>query len=532
MSEAGLLDSILERLGALPEKERAEVVRDAMQATAHLAWVPNPGPQTEAYFCEADELFYGGEAGGGKSDLLIGLSLNEHKRSLVLRRTNKEADKLIPRYTEVLGNTRGWNSQKGTWTLKGRAIDIGGCQLEDDKQKRKGIPHDLKGFDEVSDFTESQYLFITAWNRSEDQNQRCRVVATGNPPTRPEGLWVIRRWAPWLDPHHPNPAKPGELRWFVRDDEDRDVEVPGPGVHTVGGKPFHARSRTFIRSRLADNPDLARTNYAATLDALPKELRDAYRDGRFDAGIKDQPFQTIPADWVRQAQARWTPTAPQGIPMCALGVDPAAGGPDETTIARRHDSWFAPVVAVPGIQTPLGKDIAALVVKHRRGDAVVVIDLGGGYGLGAFEHLQNNNIPVIGHKGADGTTARTRDRKFGFYNKRAEVYWKFREALDPDQEGGAWIALPPDPALVADLCAPTFEVVARNGGSVIKLETKESLVTRLGRSPDRGDAVVNAWSAGATMGTHYGMWAGEMGGGERPLQTTANMGHNAARRRR
>ena len=39
-----------------------------------MAWVPNPGPQTQAFLCEADELFYGGEAGGGKTDLGIGLS--------------------------------------------------------------------------------------------------------------------------------------------------------------------------------------------------------------------------------------------------------------------------------------------------------------------------------------------------------------------------------------------------------------------------------------------------------------------------
>ena len=51
-----------------------------------MAWVPNPGPQAQAFLCEADELFYGGEAGGGKTDLGIGLALSAHKRSLLLRR--------------------------------------------------------------------------------------------------------------------------------------------------------------------------------------------------------------------------------------------------------------------------------------------------------------------------------------------------------------------------------------------------------------------------------------------------------------
>src|SRR4051812_13855711 len=49
----------------------------------------------------------------------------------------------------------------------------------------------------------------------------------------------------------------------------------------------------------------------------------------------------------------------------------------------------------------------------------------------------------------------------GFANKRAEVWWKFREALDPDQPDGSAIALPPDPELRADLCAPTWKLGTR-----------------------------------------------------------------------
>lgn len=32
-----------------------------------MKWCPNPSPQTAAYYCEADQLLYGGEAGGGKA---------------------------------------------------------------------------------------------------------------------------------------------------------------------------------------------------------------------------------------------------------------------------------------------------------------------------------------------------------------------------------------------------------------------------------------------------------------------------------
>jgi hypothetical protein len=50
---------------------------------------------------------------------------------------------------------------------------------------------------------------------------------------------------------------------------------------------------------------------------------------------------------------------------------------------------------------------------------------------------------------------------------RAEMYWRFREALDPD--GGDNLALPPGNEFVADLCAAHYRVLA---GGVIQIETK------------------------------------------------------------
>lgn len=521
MNQVGLLDELAKQVLASSPKQRAAAAQTAqrlLKSRGYDLWQPNPGPQTLAFFNEADELFYGGEAGGGKTDLLVGLSLTAHKKSLVLRRTNVEADKLFERYMEVLGSRAGWNGQENVWRLPGgRIVDIGGCQYEDDKQKRKGIPHDLIGFDEVADFTQTQYEFIIAWNRTIDPKQRCRIVAAGNPPTRPEGLWVIKRWAPWLDPKHPKPAKPGELRWFTTI-QGKDTEVDGPGPHVVAGeaKPILARSRTFLRAQLTDNPDLTRTpDYAARLAALPKELRDAYRDGKFDAGLKDAPYQAIPTDWIRQAQLRWTERPPFGVPMCAIGVDVAAGGEDETVLAMRYDGWYAPLVHVPGSQTPLGRDVSGLVVAHRRDAAAVIVDLGGGYGGAVYEHLRENDIEVRGYRGAEKSTRRSRDARMKFSNVRTEAYWKFREALDPGQPGGSPIMLPDDPALVADLAAPTY----RDTPHGIQLESKEDVVKRLARSTDSGDAVVMAWFSGASYMTHGEAWRrgeGTRGSGRRP----------------
>ena len=118
--------------------------------------------------------------------------------------------------------------------------------------------------------------------------------------------------------------------------------------------------------------------------------------------------------------------------------------------------------------------------------------MGGGYGGPVFEHLKENKIEVFPYKGAEATTARTHDRQLGFYNRRSRALWQFREALDPDQDGGSPIALPPNPMLMADLTTPTFEVSSRG----IKVQSKEEIVKLLGRSTDDGDAVMMAWQAG------------------------------------
>ena len=527
MAERGsLLNDILEKLSALSPEQLKKL--ESARLKSAMLWVPTVGPQLEGFQSPADELFYGGSAGGGKTDLIVGLALTAHKRSLVLRRTNKEAEKLVDRFIEVVGHRNGWNGQSNLWRFPdGRIIDIGGVQHEDDKQKYKGTPHDLISYDEVSDFTESQFRFINTWNRSADPNQRCRIVCAGNPPTQPSGIWVVKYWGPWLDQTHHNPAQPGELRWFTTVD-GKDAEVDGPGPHLIDGELVRARSRTFIPARLEDNPDLVRTNYASVLAALPEGLRAAYKDGRFDAAMKDDAWQVIPTSWIIEAQRRWTNRPPQGVPMVAIGVDVAQGGSAETVLAPRHDYWFAPLIAMPGVETPNPSDTAALVVRHRRDMAAVVVDCDGGWGGGVVEFLSHNNIAALRYKGSSGGVGRTRDRTHGFANKRAEAWWKLREALDPEQIGGSPLAFPDDPAIRADLAAPRYSTTPRG----ILVEPKVDIIKRIGRSPDKGDAIVMAWSAGndAIRKGLVGHGASVVARSERPA--FANVGYANSKRRR
>jgi len=510
------LEELLARVRTMPPAKQAAVKAHAIAATKSKIWVPNVGPQTQAFFSLADDLFYGGQAGGGKTDLLLGLALTTHHRSLILRRLNKNAVKLIERGAEIVGDRRGYNGQLHRWKRGEQLIEFGGCEQEDDKQSYKGDPHDFIGFDEGSDFLESQFRFIIGWNRSAKPGQRCRVVVASNPPTTAAGLWVIKYWAAWLDENHPNPAMPGELRWYTTINGE-DVEVDGPGPHEIPGEPepVIARSRTFIPSALEDNPDLARTNYGSVLAALPDELRRAYRDGDFGVGLRDDDWQAIPTAWIEAAQQRWMPDPPKGYAMTAMAVDVAPGGGDQRVISPRYGGWFAPLDAKKEVDKT-GRSTAGDVVKLRRDRCPVVVDLGGGWGGDALIAMKDNGIDVVAFNGVAASSAKARDGKIGFKNKRAETIWKFREALDPTQEGGSVIALPPDAELKADLASYRYRLSPQG----YQIEDKEEIKKRLGRSPDKGDAVTMCLSEGDRAVLRA------MRRNSGPRQTTANLGHS------
>jgi len=500
------LQAILAKLRGLPLEEQRKVIAQA-EADPRL-WLPNPGPQTDALSSLADELFFGGVLGGGKTALIVGAALTHHQRSIIFRREYPQVRGIIDEIARVLGTRDGFNQQDHLWRVPGgdRTIELGSVPHEWDVEKWHGRAHDLKAFDELAHFTRSQYRYLTLWLRTTTPGQRCRIISAGNRPTNPEGFWVVEHWAAWLDPTYHDPAKPGELRWPVPAEENHDKELFLRSVEEAiahlakfqnpprdhQGNIIPPRSRSFIPSRLEDNPDLLHTGYGAVLAYAPKNLQ-ALAKGDFNAAIEDHPQQLIPTRWIMDAQARWTPQPPKGVPMIAMGVDVAQGGSDKTCLAWRHDAWFAPIILVPGTETPNPSDTAALVVKHRRDGAAIIIDSGGGYGGGVAEQLSTHNrITAVKYKGSASAGGRSQCRTYKFLNKRSESWWRFREALDPEQQGGSPIQLPNDPVIRADLAAPRFSDTHRG----IQIEEKAEIAKRLGRSPDAGDAIVLAWSEG------------------------------------
>lgn len=458
-------------------------------------WTPNPGPQTLAMACQADELFYGGAAGGGKTDLLIGLAMTSHNKSIIYRREFPQFRDLIDRGNELsskLDLEFKWNKARWEGFPGGGVVELGAVPLDKDLAKYKGRPHDLVGFDELPDFTEWQYRFLTGWNRTTIKGQRIRVVACGNPPTTEEGEWIIRYWAPWLDENHPNPAEPGELRWFaVLSGQDIEVETSEPFEHK--GEMVIPSSRTFIPAKLDDNPYLADTNYRAKLQSLPEPIRSQLLYGDFTVGTKMDAWQAIPTEWVRAAQARWSEHIALSGPPDSVGVDVARGGDDQTCIAQCYNTTIM-VESWPGRKTPDGPTVAMLVIDRvPEGEAgwniPIAVDLIG-VGTSVVDTLRASGFKKLAaFNAARKSLAKAKSSKLRFVNQRAQMYWRFREALDP--ENGVNLVLPPSTELLADLCCARYKVTTRG----IQIEDKDHIKKRIGRSPDLGEGAMLAWYA-------------------------------------
>jgi hypothetical protein len=154
--------------------------------------------------------------------------------------------------------------------------------------------------------------------------------------------------------------------------------------------------------------------------------------------------------------------------------------------------WFDKLICIPGHEIPqetAGRVGSSKVIMHRRDRAVVHIDLIG-WGLTVHNSLVENHIQTVGVNVARSSHACTVDGKFDFFNLRSELVWRMREALDPDAKDQ--IALPPDPALKADLCAYRWSIGKGKKRPVIRVMSKDDMKKLLGRSPDRGDAVCMA----------------------------------------
>lgn len=507
-----VLDELVSVFEKLPVATREASVAEWLRDKQVRPFVPQSGPQTEGYLSRADLMLFGGEPGGGKTALEIGLALNEHQRALIVRKNFVDLDGVLHTLDNIVGSSRCWSGGNRPRYDKpdGGVIDFMGMGNFEGKQ---GNPHDLICVDEAAQIPEEDFRMLRGWLRTDRQGQRTRIVLASNPPLDTTGDWLVEWFAPWLDEMHPNPAEDGELRWFLpKQDDDGWVECDEGDSIIMHGVKVYAESRTFVRSKFTDNRYYDQEQYAKALAGLPDAARRRLMTGNFMTAREDDEWQVCPTDWVRAAVERWTVTPPTGIPMSALGVDVAQGGADQTVIARRHDGWYAPMVVEPGTKTPGGTDVAGLVIAKRHDGAKVIIDVGGGWGADAHGHLKASQVDSEAYMGVKATTRKSECRQFNFANVRSAAIWSFREALNPDRREGSRIALPNDKRLITELCTPRYRIKSfGTGHAAIEVESKEDVVDRLRRSPDRADAVVMAWWSGPKIESDWKSWPASLG---------------------
>jgi hypothetical protein len=173
--------------------------------------------------------------------------------------------------------------------------------------------------------------------------------------------------------------------------------------------------------------------------------------------------------------------------MTALGLDVARGGNDKTCAARRHGTWFDELVQAPGAVTKDGPTAAAFVAPLVRNGAYIAVDAIG-IGSSALDFINGLGLPVCPVVGSEGSPGTDSSGTLRFKNRRAEMYWRLREALDPTNPKP--IALPPDQELLGDLAAVRYKVVQMGKALAgIQMRDKDEIREVLGRSPDKGDAV-------------------------------------------
>jgi hypothetical protein len=249
-----------------------------LEETVYLnPWVPKnlhgkdfpTVPQAVFLAHPAEEVLYGGAAGGGKSTSALAGAMQyvdtPGYNALILRRTFPMLnlpDGVIPMSQAWLAGTDAkFNSAEHRWTFpSGATISFGYLNTYVDVFQYQSAQFQYINFEELTQFTEAMYTFLfSRLRRPETLNVPLRMRST----TNPGGIghaWVKRRW---------------EIRGHK-----------GSHVLDADGRV----ARVFIPAKLDDNPGIDKDGYRRQLAKLDPVTRRQMEDGDWDIAQDDNVF--------------------------------------------------------------------------------------------------------------------------------------------------------------------------------------------------------------------------------------------------
>lgn len=269
-----------------------------------------------------DELFYGGAAGGGKSDFLLGDFLQDVPtyarawQGVLFRRTYNELEDLLRRSREIYPASGAvWHEQAKTWTWpNGASLRMRYIERDNDATRYQGHQYTWIGWDELTQWpTDYGYRFLRARLRSAHDVPTKRIRSAANPGG------VGHHWV---------------KAYFVS---------PAPGGYTPIVDPTTKAKRMFIPARLHDNLILlnADPTYRDRLRGLASDaMVRAWLEGdwtviegaffdcwRYDLHVSEA--FTVPRGWARFRSMDWGSAKPFSVGWWAIV-------PDDYSIERRN----------------------------------------------------------------------------------------------------------------------------------------------------------------------------------------------------
>lgn len=179
---------------SLPKWQDVNYLKAHFRATIlENQWIPHQPTLKQAEFLLMPDLevLFGGSAGGGKSDALLMAALQYADvpgyAAILFRRTYADLalpGALMDRSQEWLrGTAAHWSDKTKTWTFpSGATLSFGYLESENDKYRYQSAEFQFVGFDELTQFTETQYRYLfSRLRRLEQMEVPLRMRAASNP---------------------------------------------------------------------------------------------------------------------------------------------------------------------------------------------------------------------------------------------------------------------------------------------------------------------------------------------------------------